>query len=558
MKLFFLLMGVQLNQRFGLSAVRAMFRENKKRAVGRTALFVFIALSLLSLVGMYAWLLVWLMPGFQALNMEILLLGVMLLFSMVLVFFLGLIYLIGVLFFSKDTEFLSALPIPQRTVFAVKFGQVLLGEIATGAVILLPSFIVYGVMSGAGPAFWLACAPVLLLAPCIPLALSALLSLLLMRFSALWRRRDLVTIIGSVVLLVAVFAGQMLLTSKIPDAMDLDALMTMISDSSAFLRRIVSAFPPSAWAAEGMTGQPQMLLLYAGASFAALALVIWVAGRLYYSGAKAQLETSVKRKQVRLAGGSVRRRGALWALFTREWRTVIRSPIYALNGLIMIVIGPLLLLLPKMMQGAVSSGSKGMDALFALLEGTVDARLVLLILVGIFMALGALNPAVTTSISREGKSFFLMRMIPVTPFAQVIAKFLFGLSVSALTMLFMGVVSAVAMGFSGQVALRAFGLGLLGSVAPLALSMLPDVLRPKLVWNSETEAIKQNLNAILGMVISWGYVALMGYGSYRLVQGGVEMGALLLTLLNVSILLGAISLYALGRAARHSLRAIEG
>ncbi|MCL1963950.1 MAG: hypothetical protein FWF69_02680, partial [Firmicutes bacterium] len=526
MRLFFRLLSVQLNQRFGLSATRTLFKENKKRAAGRAALGVVIALSLSALVGMYTWLLVKLMPSFQALGLEVLMLGGMLLASMVLVFFLGMIYLLGVLFFSKDTEFLAALPIPERTVFAAKFSQVLLGEIASSAVILLPSFIVYGVMTNAGALYWVLAVIALPLAPCIPLALSALASLLLMRCNALWRRRDLMTVIGSVMLLVAIMAGQMLLTSKMPDTMDTEKLMELVSNSSYALRMAVSVFPPSGWAAEGMTGKPVQFVLFAAVSFAALALVMWAAGRLYYSGAKAQLETSAKGRHVELSGAVMRRRSAIGSLFAREWRTVLRSPVYVLNGLIAIVLGPLMLILFKFMPGA-SSGGAEMDALFALLEGTADTRLILLILAGLFMVIGTLNPAVTTSVSREGKGFYLMRIIPVTSFRQVGAKFLFGVSVSGLAMLMMSVVSVMVMGFSWQVVLQAFALGLLGSVAPMALSMIPDVLRPKLLWNSETEAIKQNMNSILGMVIGWGYIALLGFASFKMVEGGMGMGMLL-------------------------------
>lgn len=556
MSLFLRLLGVQINQRFGLSALRAGLKDNRMRTLGRGALYLVAFLGIGSLVGMYAWLIAVLMPSFTALGLQTLLLGVVLLAAMILVFFMGMIYLLGMLFFAKDTEFLAALPIPQRTVFAAKFTQVLLGEIGTGAVLLIPPFIIYGIHTGAGVLFWFRAAAVVLFMPCIPLALSALLSLLLMRFNALWRRRDLLTVVGSVALIVLVFVGQSLLQSKLPEVMSEEALMALLSDSSGLLHRLVSAFPPSGWAAEGLATGSGQLWLFLGVSIVALAAVIWLADKIYYGGAMAQLETASTRRRVAFSGGNVRANTPMTAMVLREWRTVVRSPVYALNGLVVIVMGPLLLVFPKLFQG--SSGGEQVDALFAMLDGAVDPRLILLILTGLFVGISMISPAVTTSISREGSSFYLLRTMPITPARQILAKFLFGYSVAFLTILLMGVAGLLIYGFDGVLVIGAFALGMLGCIAPLAISMLPDTFKPKLSWNSETEAIKQNMNSIWGMLIGWGYVALLGFGAYKLMQGGVELGLVIALLAGLAAVLGGLSLFALTRAARRSWRVIEG
>ncbi len=556
MRLFLRLFGMQLNQRLGISAVRSAWRDDRKRAFGRIGIFLAVILSVGTLVGLYTWMIWSMMPAFHQLGLEKVFLGMTLLVSMVLVFIMGMVYLIGVLFFSKDTEFLAALPIPQRTVFAAKFGQVLVGEIGTTAVILLPSFIVYGITAHAGAAFWVRAVPTLLLAPCIPLALSGFLSLLLMRFNALWRKRELLTTIGSVLMLVVIFAVQGLLTNKMPEVMSQEAILALISNSSGMLQKVVSAFPPSGWAAEGLVDGGGMLLLFMAASLAALALVMWIAGRIYYGGAMAQLETASSRKAVRITGKAVRQRGAMGAMFLREWRVVLRSPIYALNGLIVIILGPLLLLLPVLFGGM--SSEPEIQALMDLLASQVDTRLILLILAGVFALIGIMNPAASTIISREGTLFYLLRLIPVSPRRQVMAKYLFAFSVSLLAMLMMGITSVIVLRISWWVALAAAGLGLLVAIAPMALAMIPDVMRPKLAWNSETEAIKQNMNGILGMLIGWGYVALVGFGCYQLVKNGGNADTLIAVIAGASALLGAASLWGLGMAAKRSWQRIEG
>lgn len=557
MRLYLRLLGLQINQRLGLSVLRAGWQQSKGRTLARGALYLFLAIAFASILVMYVWLINALLPSFQALGLEKLLLGIVLLVSMVIVFFMGMIYLIGVLFFSKDTEFLAALPIPQRTVFAAKFSQVLLGEIATGLLLLVPPFIIYGISIDAGVGYWLRAAVVALAAPCIPLALSALLSLLLMRFTALWRRRELLTTIGSILLLVGIILGQMYLTSSIPDDMSQEAILAMISNSSALLQSVVSFFPPSGWAAEGIIGNGGMLALFLGVSVVAMTLVTLIAGKLYYSGAKAQLETLSTKRKVSFSGGSVRMHSALYAMVIREWRTMLRSPVYVLNGLSTIVVGPILLIIPKVVQNS-SAGGIGFDQLFALLDGAVDTGILVLILAAVFVVISLISPAATTSISREGKLFSLLRMIPMSPTRQILSKYVFSLTIAIPAMLLMGVTATLLMGFSIVHVLLALALAVAVTIAPQALSMLPDVIKPKLAWNSETEAIKQNMNALMGMFIGIAYLFAVGYGCVLLLRGGMETTAVIGLLVAAAVVLGAASLLALCSAARRSWRAIEG
>lgn len=556
MKLFFRLLKLSLNQRFGLSALRAGLREDRKRTVLRGLVYVVALLSIGMLIGMYTWLGASVMPAFQALNMEHVLLGLVLLVAMAFVFFMGMFYLIGMLFFSKDTEFLAALPIPHRTVFAAKFSQVLMGETGTTILLLAPLFIVYGISTGAGALFWARAVIVTLLAPCVPLALSGLLSLALMRFSALWRRRELMTIIGSVLLLVAVMTVQMLLTSKLPESMTQEAALALVASGEGLLTMIASVFPPSGWATQGLMGDGGMLLLFVAVSILSLLAVGWIAGRIYYGGASAQLETAAKRRRVALSGKTVRGRSAMRALFFREWRLVLRSPVYAMNGLTAILVGPLLLIMPLFAKGS-SSGDE-MEMLLSLVRGAADPSTVVMLLAGLFCLVGMINPAMSTSMSREGKAFYMLRLIPITPGKQVLGKLLFGLSVSWLVMLSMGAVAVLGLKLPPLLVLGGFVLGVCVSVCPIALSFLPDVLRPKLTWNSETEAIKQNINGVLGMLIGWLYVAAVGAVCVVAIGQGVSTALLLWCVVAVSAILGGAGLLALRKAAARSFRAIEG
>lgn len=555
MSMFLRLFRVELKQRLGTSSLRASFRENKVKFIGRLSVWLIAFLSIAFLVGGYTWLLIKGMPFFAMLNLESVLLGILLLMSMVMVFFLGLFYLIGMLFFAKNTEFLASLPIPQGTVFAVKFSQVLLSEIATGLVILLPPIIVYGVQSGVGVMYWLRAFCIAVLAPSIPLAIAGLLSLLLMRFTALWRRRDLVTVVGSILLMALFILGQTWLTGQMPENMTQGVIMAMLTSNEGLLRMISSAFPPSGWAAQGLISGGEMFWLFVGVSVLSLVLVSVIANHMYYAGAAAQLESTSSTRKVSISGRNVRRHSSVMAIFIREWRTVLRSPTYALNGLVSIIVGPIMMILPRMVGG----GDEGFDALMSMLaNASIDPLYIVMITAAIIVFIGVINPALSTALSREGKMYYFSRMMPVSPTRQVMGKFLFGMSVSLITVLLMGIASIFTLGYSLEVAGLSAALAVVAIVPPLALAMLPDILHPKLQWNSETEAIKQNANAIIGMVLSWGYMALVIFGIIKLLDVMGNVASVVWILVGVSVVLGAGLIFALGRASRRSLRTIEG
>ncbi len=86
--------------------------------------------------------------------------------------------------------------------------------------------------------------------------------------------------------------------------------------------------------------------------------------------------------------------------------------------------------------------------------------------------------------------------------------------------------------------------------------MIVDIARPKLKWSSETEAIKQNLNAVLGMFLS----VVLGFVFVVLAVVLVNNLMRTLAILIVFIILGAAavgSTYALGKYANCKYSRIE-
>jgi len=100
-------------------------------------------------------------------------------------------------------------------------------------------------------------------------------------------------------------------------------------------------------------------------------------------------------------------------------------------------------------------------------------------------------------------------------------------------------------------------VGLLGSVSMVALSLLLDVFHPKLVWNSEQEAMKQNMNGGIGMLLSIFVILVLGVVAFVMLVAQLPMWLIFIALGVVSVILGVLSIMALYAVADRKYRELE-
>ncbi len=498
---FFLLVRLLLRMRLGLSVLKASQRHNPNAFTRHVLIGVAVAFAVLTILGTYGFILFTIMLPAVLSGLGPVVLGLVFLISMVFVLVLGTLSMISLVWGAKDTELYAALPLTQRSVFLSKLFMVYLVELLSTLFFAVPAVILYAVHVPVPGWYWPACLLVIPLLPVIPMAVSALLSALLMRASALFRRRELFMVLGSFVLIGLIFLLQGQMNSFFATtAQDPDSIAGLLQDSAGLLRSVTGAFPPAAWAAGALTlnGLQALgsLALYLLTAAAGLFLTVQLGGRTFYRGALAQMETlrgparGYKQDKVRVSS-------VVKSLYVREWRILLRTPVYALNGLSGVVILPLMLILLPLMGNSANSTKVVFDMLTQM-KGTA----LLLILAGVMSFAAWVNPAATTAVSREGRQFWMGRTLPVPMHTQLLAKMLCAASLVLLGILLMVACLLIFMNLPPLMLLYAALIGLSLSVPVTMISMIPDVLKPKLNWNSEAEAMKQNFNSLIGMLLA--------------------------------------------------------
>ncbi len=516
---------------------------------------VFVILAMLTAVGFVIYIEFLMYEGINNLseqmrlpNQQMMLPGMAIFAAMMLTMVIGLFQGLSELFQGKDAPFLAVLPLTSRQVFAARMTMLYVSEMALNALFCLPAFVLYAVGTGKWIPVALTALPVLFLLPMLPLAAVALVSSLLMRVSFFAKHRESIVMILSVALALAYSVGVTLLNSAAPgEDGPYDYLVTLLTQDNALVMGLLDRFPPARWALDALAGDWVKMLLFAGVSVGSVALLILLVGPVYLEQALSSTErTVVKTKGVRHATWKMNSR--FMALHLLEWKELLRTPAWAYNSLMGVVMFPVMIGIGFM--AGFSRVEGGLEFIRGQLAG-VDPAYVAVITAAVLSMGAMVNPAVSTAISREGGRWPFALTLPVRQRTRFAAKLLLGEEVNLVCGLLLAGVAWFLVRMNILWLLAALVLSQVIGLASAAASLWVDATRPQLKWNSEMEAIKKNFNQVFGMLIWMAFLGLASVPAFFLWEkGGVIV---MLACSGVALVELAVSLLLLNRVTEKHL-----
>ena len=503
MSSFGILMRLQIRNRLAVLRGGGLRGTDGKLKTGKLVGGIFIALAYLMILGMVVGFEFLLFEGLQAMGQPELLLAMALTVVMAGMVFMSFFYVLTSLYYGRDTVFLASLPVKSSTVFGTKLTEILLGETGIAALALLPAIILYGVHVQAGAAYYVSAALVALTCAMIPVAVVTLLATLIVRLTGGSRHRDAVMMIYSVLIMVVVLTVEFSFMGRIPEDAGMAYFIQLMLDKQALMRQVAQAFPPSWWAMQGLLGNAGSLLGYLACAVGAYGAVWLLLGGGYLNRTLSLTENTVRRKARKRR--EIRPHSPLFTLFLREWREILRTPVYAYNCLTGCIIMPLMLV-GMYFGGREAAEADSLSVMLALAQGMlsqVPQAYLFLGLVAIMTFVCCINPAVDTAVSREGGRHMLSRMMPVSPRTQLQAKLLMGMTINLISAIVGAAVFLCALPSFAPVILLALLFTQVTNWGMSSFSLALDAARPKFHWRNEMQAIKQNGNIALGMLISF-------------------------------------------------------
>lgn len=491
-------------------------------------------------------------------------------------FVFGLPYILTVFYMSDDIQTLLPLPLRPAQIVGAKFTVVWVYEVLTTAAIFLPVFLGFGIAAGVGVSFWLITLLGILLLPVVPMAYAALLSMIFMRLGKVARNKSLLTTLGTVIMLVAAM-GVGVASSQMEN-MDQQGVLNLLMQGHNSLVGILSRlFPNLRFLVEALTGGGAWNLLIFGAITAGfVVLFLLVASKLYLGGVLTMSETTSKRQKITAqeAAKLVRQNGSLPAYLRKEFRLLFRTPVYFLNCALMLIIWPLLFVIPLVIAllaefGSLSETVRMLGELKDLMgnlqmtgeESALVGGIAILVSYGLTAFLGSTNLICATAISREGNGYLFMKYIPMPYRKQIQAKLLSGLIPGVLCIsgyLLIFLLLGVSLGLPPLSVALSIAASILLNVGMNCFQLWRDLCRPKLTWENEQQAVKQNFNATISMFFLW--VVGLGLGALAVwVYTLTELSPYLLAagLLVILAVLDLLLYQILMRAADRKIAAYE-
>ena len=459
-------------------------------------------LGMLTLAGFVIFMEFSMFSAFEMLNAPEMLPGLAILLAMVTALLFSVFQMLAALYFSRDTASMAYLPLTSRTVLAAKWTEVYVSELLFSLLIAAPAVVLYGIHYAADWTYYLRMVPVLLAVNCIPLTISLLLASILGRFTSLTRHKEVWVVLGTVLMLVVVLGLEWSILPKIPEDADAAFFAQMLTGVQPMLRAFIHAFPPVAWAVDGIAGDWLQWLAFLAVSIGGAALVIALVGGSYLDTTLRQNEGSRKARRVRVTDKTFRAHSPFMAIYRREWNEILKVPVYLLNGVLGAMMLPIMLIGMSVGMSSEQDSEVSWNFLLRLMQDSVSLMDVMLILTALLMFISWVNPIIATAISREGGRMPIAKYIPVSPRTQLWAKLSVSLTINGAAILLMGIAVAALLGthYLGAV-LGAVVLANLFSLATGCIALTIDASRPILHWQTEQQVMKQNMNQMICMLV---------------------------------------------------------
>lgn len=486
----------------------SMVQKNKNKLPKTIALFVLMAVAFLPLVASFVVMAASIYGNLAAINQQGLILDIGVLASCFVVFIFGIFYVMSTFYFSKDIESLLPLPLKPSMIIGAKFTVVLVYEYLTELVFLLPIMITFGVKSSAGFVYYLYSAVIFFALPIVPLVIAAFISMIIMRFTPFAKNKDAFSTIAGIIG-ITLALGFNFVFQKLGAKMENPEQMMqlMMQGNNSLVGTSSRLFPGAKLAVNSLVFSGEIkglinMLLFLVVTIALLLLLVILGETLYFKGVIGISQSSAKRKNLSKEEleENTMQSSALKSYIIKELKLLFRTPAYFMNCVLINFLFPVIFLIPVLSQPEMMHD---LTNAMMLLNGKDLPGFMAAIAFGVIMFISVANPTACTAISREGNNIGVCKFLPISYKKQIMAKIL---SAVLLNFIGLGLLIITAMVIIVPPVYMIVMLVILSVIATFFTSfagILIDLSFPKLNWDNEQRAVKNNLNVLILMFLGF-------------------------------------------------------
>ena len=425
---------------------------------------------------------------------------------------------INLLYFSKDTDAVLTLPLKPYQIILARTNVLILAEYLTNLFVGILPLIIYGVTLNCGPMYYVTAILGVLLLPILPIILVSLLMMIIMSFSKITKNKNKFQMAATFIVLILVIFLSIGITKLEDSNMTDEQMQQIMMQADGMINNIKGYFPTLDFAINAVTTSNMLsaILEFAkiiGITIVGVIIYVLLAQKLYFKGLIGSLYggNSKKTGKVKI---SQKKSSIGKAYIGKEFKLLLRSPIYLMQCILPALLMPILMIVLLLMSGGEELRMQ-LETLTTLV-GTNNA-LIIMGLLGITQFFSIFIYVSITAISRDGSNAVFMKYIPVSLYKQYIYKTVPNIIISVIPLLIiLGVAKYLLNGLKILDLVIIFMVSLLMYIVHSFLSLLIDLKRPKLQWNSEYAVVKQNFNLLFPMIFGFINIGIVVFVNYAL------------------------------------------
>ena len=405
------------------------------------------------------------------------------------------------LYFTGDIDNLLPLPLKPREIVGAKIASIFCAESLVQLLVIF--FSVIGFFFALGLSFknFLLGILGMITLPMIPIIYCSIISLLIMSFTRFIKNKETIRKVG----LVFVLAVLMLFVYFLGALQNFDLELYIegfVNGDQTFLHVMRGILPHiNLFIDILVTGSIRSLLLYILVNIGFIVVLLGLADVCYFKGVVglSSKDTESKKSSSNILN-NIKVENPTNSYFKKEIFTLFRTSSYFLNCILINFIWPIFVYVICKLKFPDLTLSK----LKNLVTSTDNNTLIIIFMfvIGVSILLPALNSIASSSFSREGKNFYFMKYIPMDYSSQVYVKLLVSFIIAFIGVNVFSLIFYLVIGLKVSTAFIFLIISFLAILFICSLGIIIDSINPKLVWDDELNALRENSNNFIVMGIS--------------------------------------------------------
>ena len=514
MKKYFSLLKASMTEGMNLFKVST----KKKNAFTKIVLPIILAFLLMGAMYSYSELI---MEQLESVNMEFVLLTLFIIVTSIMTLVEGIYKSGNLLFNCKDDNLLLSLPIKKGTILFIRVFKFYVFELLYNSVFLLPAMLVYVIHMKPGITYYITSFIGLLVFPIIPILISCLIGTFITSVASRFKGKNYVQTLITMVFILCImyfsYNSQKLVMNIAQNASSINVFLTKIYYPAGTYIELITKF------------NFIKLLEFIVVNLSLFIVTIILIGRVYFN-----INSSIKSIKINKLSKNykIKTSTPIKALIKKEFTRFINSTVFVTNagfGLVLFIVGTILV-------------SVKFDSIAQMLiknDLTIDLEYIKscmpVILFGFICFTSFMTSITSSMISLEGKSFNILKSLPIKPYKIIKSKVLTAIIIMLPCILVGDIIVFIRFKFDLQSIILILLASILLPLIAETMGIIINLKYPRMDAKNDTEVVKQSMSSAISVFLGMGIISITLFLLLKAIDANIPNNIIMLIFIIVYV-----------------------